>query len=91
MQSWRRKVSQITLRHLPENLERQIRRLARENNASINKTIIRLLQKSLGIIPDENKQRDLGDLSGKWSNKAAKEFEENTRIFETIDNEIWMP
>ena len=79
----------VTLRKLPINLEKQIRRLAAENNASINRTIIRLLQKALGITPDERKQRDSRDLAGIWSDDEAREFEENISIFDKIDNEIW--
>lgn len=82
-------MSQITLRKLPENLERQIRRIARETDTSINKTIIDLLKKSLGLQDAENKQRDLSDLSGTWSEEEAREFEENTQVFEHIDQEIW--
>ena len=82
-------MSQITLRQLPDNLERQIRLLADENNTSINKTIIRLLQKSLGLTPGEEKKRDLGELSGSWSTEEVREFEENLLVFEKIDDEIW--
>ncbi len=82
-------MSQITLRQLPDNLERQIRRLADENNISINKTIIRLLHKALGLTPGEDKKRDLSEISGSWNDAEVREFEENCRIFEKIDDEIW--
>ena len=82
-------MSQITLRKIPENVERQIRRIARETDTSINKTIIDLLKKSLGLRDTENKSRDLSDLSGTWSEEEAREFEENTRMFGHIDEEIW--
>lgn len=82
-------MSQITLRKLPENVERQIRRIARETGTSINKTIIDLLKKSLGLRDTENKMRDLSDLAGAWSEEEVREFEENTQVFEHIDEEIW--
>ena len=82
-------MSQITLRKLPENVERQIRRIARETNTSINKTIINLLKKSLGLKDADNKMRDLSDLAGAWSEEEVREFEENTQVFEKIDEEIW--
>ena len=78
-------MSQITLRKIPENVERQIRRIARETNKSINKTIIDLLKKSLGFQDEEYKMRDLSDLAGTWSEEEAREFEENTKGFEQID------
>jgi hypothetical protein len=82
-------MSQVTLRQLPANLEKQIRRLARENRTSINKTIIRILSQSLGIEAGSSEQRNLDDLSGNWSDEEAREFEGNTRIFDSIDTEIW--
>jgi hypothetical protein len=82
-------MSQITLRKLPENVERQIRRIARETGTSINKTIIDLLKKSLGLRDTDNKMRDLSDLAGAWSEEEVREFEENTQVFEHIDEEIW--
>jgi hypothetical protein len=70
-------------------VERQIRRIARETGTSINKTIIDLLKKSLGLRDTENKMRDLSDLAGAWSEEEVREFEENTQVFEHIDEEIW--
>jgi hypothetical protein len=82
-------MSQITLRQLPENLEKQIRSLSKKNNTSINKIIIQLLKKSLGHDADAEKKRSLRDLSGRWNPKELEEFERNTREFEKIDREIW--
>jgi hypothetical protein len=33
----------------------------------------------------DNKQRDLSDLADPWSEEEAREFEENTKGFEQID------
>ena len=82
-------MSQITIRQLPVNLERQIRRLANEKKLSLNKTIILLLKKSLGVSGDERKQRDFGDLAGKWDDEEVKEFEKNTQLFTEIESEVW--
>lgn len=82
-------MSQITLRQLPEHLEQQIRQLAVENNTSINKTIISLLQKSLGVPENGQKKRNLSDISGSWDTAEAQAFEKNTKVFEEIDTEIW--
>jgi hypothetical protein len=82
-------MSQITLRKLPKNVEQQIRQIARENNTSINRTIIYLLKKSLGINDSVEKRRDLSDLAGTWNEKDVIEFKENTKMFERVDDEIW--
>ena len=80
---------QITLRQIPDRLDRQLRRLAQETHSSLNKTIISLLLKALGMSDDSKKMRDLSDLAGKWDDAEAEQFERNTEIFNRIDNEIW--
>ena len=84
-------MSQITLRQIPDNLERQLRILAQQHKTSLNKTIIFLLQQALGLSENSRKARDLSDLKGTWDSAQAAEFEENTKIFERIDREIWGP
>ncbi len=66
-----------------------MRALAQESHTSLNKTIISILLKALGLSLEDRKKRDLENLSGSWSASEAKEFEENTAIFEQIDPEIW--
>ena len=82
-------MSQITLRKIPENIEKQIRALSKKSNSSLNSTIIELLEKALGTGRKTRNKRDLSKLVGTWNREQAKEFEENTRIFEQIDEEIW--
>ena len=68
-------MSQITVRQLPEKIEKRLRDLARENQTSLNKTIIALLKKGLGMEEHSGKNRDLADLAGTWNAKHADEFE----------------
>jgi hypothetical protein len=82
-------MSQITLRKLPEELETRLRALARESHTSLNKTIISVLLKALGLAQESRKKRDLDDLSGTWSASEAEEFDKSTAIFEQIDPEVW--
>ncbi|MBI9098658.1 MAG: hypothetical protein JEY91_09260 [Spirochaetaceae bacterium] len=82
-------MSQITLRKIPEPLEKQLRSLADKNETSLNKIIINLLMKSLGISPDSTKKRDLSDLCGTWDENQYNEFQKNTEYFSQIDREIW--
>ena len=82
-------MNQITLRQIPENIYKQIRILAKKNNTSINKTIIVLLKKSLGIEDYSDKKRNLSDLAGTWNEYQLDEFNKNIQIFEQIDNEVW--
>ena len=87
--SRRHKVNQTTLRKIPDNLYKQLRNIARRNNTSINKTIINILKKSTGVENGEDKKRDLADLSGAWEKKEYDDFRTHTRIFDTIDEEVW--
>ena len=57
-------MSQITLRKLPRDLEKMVRTQARLRRLSLNKTIIALLQKSLGITDDSQKGQGLAALAG---------------------------
>ena len=50
----------ITLRNIPTALTRIIRRRAAEERTSINKTVIRLLEESLGSAPGKPRKKDRG-------------------------------
>ncbi len=82
-------MSHITLRQVPERVNTLIRSLSKKNNRSINKTIIALLEKALGLKENSNKKRDLSGFAGTWNKSEIEEFEVNTKIFNKIDKEIW--
>jgi hypothetical protein len=80
----------ITLRNLPAELERAILKRARETGASINKTVIALLEESLG--PRKKKRvrhHELDGLCGAWSNEEAERFDDTLAEQRTIDSEMW--
>ncbi len=80
---------QITLRHVPENIDILIRAMSKKQKLSINKTVIALLEKALELGNNSNKKRDLSKLAGTWDRSRTEEFMKNTAIFEEIDREIW--
>jgi hypothetical protein len=83
----------FTLRQIPIPVERRLRQLARESRKSLNKTAIELLAKAVGIGPVEKKlmkkHRDVKSALRLWSHDEYQEFERNTKIFESIDKEMW--
>jgi plasmid stability protein len=82
----------ITLRNLPPELTRIIRRRAQESGASINKTVITALEESLlrkTGKPRRRKYRDLSVLAGSWSRARATEFERALAEQRHIDPELW--
>jgi len=80
---------QLTLRAIPENVERMLREISRTNRTIINRTAIELMKKALGISDSPRKKRNVSALAGTWTAKEAEEFEKNIAIFETIDREVW--
>ena len=90
MHSWRHPMNQITLRYIPEFLDKAIRQISKKNKESINTTILSLLKKALGLDDKQpDKKRDVSKLAGTWTRKDEIEFIKNTSVFEEIDEEIW--
>jgi len=82
-------MSQITLRKLPDELDRRLRQHAKKKGKSLNVTAIRLLKKSLGLIDGSGKNRELSNIAGTWSKRAAAQFNETAKVFNKIDKELW--
>ena len=80
---------QITVRGITDDLQREIQSRARSHNESLNKAVIRLLMQAVGLDRPDKKKRDLSDLAGSWGESEASEFEQNVRVFETIDEDLW--
>ena len=81
----------ITIRGINDRLQTELEKMAAKEEKSINKTILLLLKKALGIedkvkFPTYN---DLTHLAGTWSEKDEKEFNLATEQFNKIDEDIW--
>jgi len=74
------KESQITLRKNPEALDKQLRSLAVKNRTSLNKVVLSLLMKSLGISSGSAKKRDLSGLCGTWNKGEYDDFQKIQKI-----------
>jgi len=81
----------ITLHGIDSKLDDLIKRKARKQGQSLNKTIKKLLEKSLGLNSDieGDRRKEFTDLFGIWSKDEVKEFDKHTKDFEQIDNEDW--
>ena len=82
-------MKQLTLRQIPPIVEEKIRELAQQQGQSLNKTVIYLLKKALGLEKTKEKYRDVRSISGTWSEEDAKNFLKHCEIFEQIDEEMW--
>ncbi|HEV2440738.1 MAG TPA: hypothetical protein VGX97_11825 [bacterium] len=82
----------VTLRNLSPALSRAIRRKADETRSSVSKTVISLLEETVGI-GRRRKNRplhhDLDDLSGAWTKDEVAAFGNALKTQRTIDAELW--
>lgn len=80
----------ITLRNIPDKLAELIETEASESGLSLNKTVIKLLEKALKLDQEVPRlHRDLDDLAGSWSQEEADLFDEALRQQRQIDPEVW--
>ncbi len=84
-------MSQITLRGLDPDLEREIRKRAKETGRSLNRVIMDMIYKSMGVErrPKRTAAASLKELAGGWSDKEAAEFLESIQSCEQVDEEMW--
>lgn len=81
----------ITIRGIDPGLDREIKSRAKQKNLSVNQWILHMLKKVTGMDkePVFKRHHDLDDLAGGWSREEAAAFQENTRIFERVDEDVW--
>ena len=81
----------ITLRNLPPDLDKAIRKRARGKRMSVNKAIISLLEDHL--TQDKTKRaelhHDLDNLCGSWTEESAAAFDRVLAKQRTIDQTLW--
>ena len=83
----------ITLRNLPPEIEKIVRKEADRQRTSINKAVISLLERKSEAHkkkkPSVNEYDDLDSLAGSWTKKEAAEFNKALAAQRTIDAELW--
>jgi hypothetical protein len=84
---------QITLRGIPEEIERMIKKEAEREGLSFNKAFISLLERATGLKAKERKKKilyhDLDHLSGIWAKDEAEIFQRSLAFQRGIDEELW--
>ena len=84
-------MTQITIRISDPEMEKALRRKAKESKKSLNKVVLELIGESSGKGKGEKKPagESLREFAGTMTNEEAAELEDALRIFEEIDEEIW--
>ena len=82
----------ITVRNLPPEVARAIRRKAKLERLSLNRAVVELLEVATGLsgrAREEAVHHDLDGLSGTWSEAEADEFDAALREQRVVDPESW--
>jgi hypothetical protein len=81
----------ITIHGIDEPLVKMIEAKARSEGQSVNKTIKKVLEEALGVIPRDKgaNRKDFEAFSGVWSNSELAEFEKEADELRTIDPDDW--
>ena len=86
-------MKQITIRGIPEGVEKVIRKEAVRKKTSLNKALVSLLEKAAGTAaPDRKKPvqyHDLDHLAGLWVREEAAAFDKALDAQRTIDEDLW--
>jgi hypothetical protein len=84
---------QITLRKIPDEVEKIIKREANRKGLSLNKAFISLLERAAGAKGKEKKKktlyRDLDHLSGIWTKEETQTFNKKLQLQRKIDEDLW--
>ncbi|RJQ53242.1 MAG: hypothetical protein C4521_08230 [Actinobacteria bacterium] len=86
-------MKQLTIRDLPPEVERAVREESKKENVSLNRAVIRLLKKAIGVREAKPREKfvyhDLDELAGAWSVAEAEEFDRYLGEQRRIDEELW--
>ena len=79
----------LTVRNVPGEVADALLAEKSRRGASLNQTVLDLLRRALGLAPDAAYENGLSRHAGDWSQEELREFEDNTRMFRQIDEELW--
>ena len=86
-------MKQLTIRGIPDEVERRIRKEARQKGVSLNKAALAMLEKASGINRQGKSKRpshhDLDHLCGIWNKTEAREIEKHVSLHREIDEALW--
>lgn len=81
------KLKNLTIRNVPEELYKALRREKYRRGKSLNQAVIDLLSERLAV--GTTRSNGLARLAGRWTEDEFRRFEEATAVFENTDEELW--
>ena len=81
------KANQMTLRRIPDKVNRKLREVARKEAKSLNLVALEALEKGLGLADEPIEYHDLDDLAGSWIQDP--EFEKVVAELDRVDPGLW--
>lgn len=84
-------MSNFNLRNIAPKVMSLLKKKASEKKISVNSLLIQIIEQSLGFVHPTKKVvfHDLDHLAGTWDDKDEKAFNDNTKAFEKIDEDLW--
>ena len=81
----------ITIHGIDDPLAELIKSKAQSEGLSINKTVKKLLEESLGVKPRDRgiNRSDFEEFCGIWSESELTEFEDKTKDLRNVNYEDW--
>jgi hypothetical protein len=78
---------QYTIRGIPAEVDKALRRRARSSGKSLNEVAVEALREGAGVVAAPRKRRDLSDLAGTWVSEP--EVEAALADQDQIDPDLW--
>ncbi|MBI5233635.1 MAG: hypothetical protein HY880_04710 [Deltaproteobacteria bacterium] len=84
-------LKQITIRDIPAEIEKIVRKEAENKGLSLNKAFISLIEKATGIKGKEKKApyHDIDHFFGIWPKEEASSFDKSLAFQRKVDEELW--
>jgi hypothetical protein len=79
----------LTIRNVPKRLADALNRERRKRDASLNSTVLDLLNRSLGVSGSDPRSNGLAELAGTWTAEEQCQFDAAVAPFEMVDDDMW--
>jgi len=79
----------LTIRNVSTGLAEALEREKLNRGTSLNRTVLDVLERALGVTGAGRRSNGLADLAGTWSEEEHDRFEEAIAPTEQVDEELW--